>query len=71
MRMKYDKGGFLSKIIYDDGSITGKMDEETFTYGVMGELLTATNKHSKLEFEYDRLGNLTKEIQNGYEVEST
>ena len=70
-RMKYDKGGFLSKIIYDNGSITGKMDEEIFTYGIMGELLTAENKHSKLEFEYDKLGNLTKEIQNGYEVESS
>jgi len=71
IRMKYDKSGFLSKIIYDNGSLSKELEEEIFTYGIMGELLTAENKHSKLEFEYDQLGNLTKEIQNGHVVESS
>jgi len=70
IRMKYGKDGFLSKIIYDDGTISKEQEEEIFTHGIMGELLTAENKHSKLEFEYDKLGNVIKEVQNGHVIES-
>jgi YD repeat-containing protein len=67
-RMKYDGGGYLSKVIYDDGS--DNPEAELFTHGLMGELLAAENKHAKLEFEYDVMGNVVKETQNGHAVES-
>jgi len=69
--MQYGKDGFLSKVIYDNGSLTGETEEEVFTYGIRGELLSARNKYSVLRFEYDKLGNLTKEMQNEHSVEST
>ena len=68
-RMKYGADGYLSKIIYDDGS--DNCEEDVFTHGLMGELLTAENKHSKLKYEYDKLGNVIKETQNGHVIEST
>jgi YD repeat-containing protein len=64
VRMEYDAGGFPSKITYPNG------DEELFTHGKAGELLAAENKNAKLTFEYDVMGNLIKETQNGHEVES-
>ena len=62
--MEYDKGGYLSKIKYANG------ETEEFAYGKMGELLSAENKSAKLTFEYDIMGRLIKESQNGYSVES-
>jgi len=63
-RMEYDNGGYLSKIKYDNG------ETEEFAYGKIGELLSAENKNTKLTFEYDVIGRLTKETQNGHSVKS-
>jgi YD repeat-containing protein len=65
-RMKYAQTGTLSEIKYGDD----EEKSEYFTHGKIGELLTAKNSHSELVFEYDNLGNLIKEKQNGYTVES-
>jgi YD repeat-containing protein len=62
--MKYGADGQLAEIQYDNG------ETEMFVYGKMGELLAAENKNSKLEFEYDIIGRLIKETQNGYVIES-
>lgn len=62
--LEYDHGGFLAKIKYDNG------EADEFTYGKMGELLSAENKNAKLELEYDIMGNPIKEIQNGHSIES-
>ena len=62
--MTYDKAGQLSEIRYENG------DVETYSHGKAGELLTAENKSSKLAFEYDIMGNIVKETQNGQTIES-
>jgi len=59
--MRYDKGGFLSKIIYDDASLSDKLEEESFTYGIMGELLTAEN----ISASFDPTGNISEETTTG------
>jgi len=69
IRMRYGKDGYLSKVTYDDG--TDNPEEEHFIHGQAGELLKAENNHIKLEFEYNKLGNVTKEIQNGHVIESS
>ncbi|MCL1924000.1 MAG: DUF6531 domain-containing protein, partial [Defluviitaleaceae bacterium] len=66
LRMKYDKAGYLSKIIYDNGG--EDLEEDIFTHGKLGELLKAESKNSTLAFEYDKFGNVIKEIQNGKEI---
>ncbi|MCL1924048.1 MAG: DUF6531 domain-containing protein, partial [Defluviitaleaceae bacterium] len=66
LRMKYDKAGYLSKIIYDNGG--EDLEEDIFTHGKLGELLKAESKNSTLAFEYDKFGNIIKEIQNDKEI---
>ena len=62
--IKYDNGGNLFKLEYDNGEI------EEYAYGKSGELLSAENKNGKMNFEYDVAGNLIKEIFNGFSIES-
>ncbi|MCL1810382.1 MAG: RHS repeat-associated core domain-containing protein, partial [Clostridiales bacterium] len=61
---KYDSDGALQSIAYGNG------DVDTFNYGKMGELLSAENKCSKIEFEYDKMGRVVKEVQNDHTVGS-
>jgi len=62
--MQYSEDGFLKTIEYANGEV------EEFTRGKMGEILSARNGCSKLEFEYDKMGRPVKETQNGLTVES-
>jgi len=66
-KLKYSKTGQLAKIIYDDET-KDDPEEELFTYNKAGQLLEAKNKDITLAFEYDKLGNVTKQIQDNHEV---
>lgn len=66
---------YKSSIFYEEHlmvkRVTRNGDTETFKRGIIGELLEAKNQNSVLTFEYDNIGNLIKETQNGYSVESS
>ncbi|MCL1935055.1 MAG: contractile injection system protein, VgrG/Pvc8 family [Defluviitaleaceae bacterium] len=61
-RLKYNKVGQLSKIIYNDET-KETPEEELFTYNSEGLLLETKNKDVTLSFEYDMFGNVTKQTQ--------
>ena len=63
-RYAYDVMGRVTCVQYGNGS------RDEFTYGLDGELLTATNATSSVRFERARADNLLHEIQGTHQVTS-
>ena len=59
---EYDKMGRVVEILYSNGEM------ESFSYRQDGKLREAVNNHSKVVFERNGLGKITKEIQGEFEI---
>ncbi|MCT4665989.1 MAG: DUF6531 domain-containing protein, partial [Flavobacteriales bacterium] len=64
-KMEYDLLGNLTKIYFDDQ----ERASEYFRYNQAGQLIEATNEHSRVLFERDPLGNIISEQQNGVTIQ--
>ncbi len=63
-KYNYDLVGRVTRVTYFDKTV------ENYEYRGDGELILAENKHLKVQFERNMLGQVTKEIQGDYEVYS-